>query len=272
MLENNHNRNNNNNITKPDLLPPQKAYIPPPTPPEFRPPNEHSINMPLSAHQSGVINTGNILNVNKKAGQKTAEELSDYLKVTLSEQPTVSKTGHVHRTGDDLAAKLSEHKRDEIKVGAKVFLNAFAPEHLNAAIEQLLRTLDVSSLDNLIVAYHPQVVAANGTPASNGIQQPANNNGAANKEGELSYSGAALVQLQQLWKVLERFAGAEQIGQLGIADLDTESLKQLHAGSAVKPTIAQINLSACCVVPPSLQEFCNANEIQLLTHSDPEGK
>lgn len=30
----------------------------------------------LSEHQSGVINTGNILNVNKKAGQKTAEEVS----------------------------------------------------------------------------------------------------------------------------------------------------------------------------------------------------
>lgn len=29
----------------------------------------------LGAHQSGVINTGNILNVNKKAGQKTAEEV-----------------------------------------------------------------------------------------------------------------------------------------------------------------------------------------------------
>lgn len=200
-------------------------------------------------------------------------QLSDCLKVTLSDQPIVSKTGHVHRTGDDLAAKLSEHKRDEIKVGAKVFLNTFAAEHLSAAIDQLLGTLNVNSLDNLIVAYHPTAAATttNGVVLSNGHANGANGTASA-KEGELSYSGEALVQLQQLWKVLERYASADKIGQLGIADLDTESLQQLYASSTVKPTIAQINLSACCVVPPSLQEFCNANEIQLLTHSDPEGK
>lgn len=40
----------------------------------------------------------------------------------------------------------------------------------------------------------------------------------------------------------------------------------------VKPNIVQINLTACCVVPPALQEFTKQNDIQLLTHSDPAGK
>jgi glutamate--cysteine ligase regulatory subunit len=61
-----------------------------------------------------------------------------------------------------------------------------------------------------------------------------------------------------------------QIGQLGIADLDVDSLKEIYHSSTVHPTITQINLSACCVVPPPLQEFCNSNDIQLLTHSDPQ--
>lgn len=40
----------------------------------------------------------------------------------------------------------------------------------------------------------------------------------------------------------------------------------------VKPNIIQINLATCCVVPPALQEFTKQNDIQLLTHSDPDRK
>lgn len=40
----------------------------------------------------------------------------------------------------------------------------------------------------------------------------------------------------------------------------------------VKPSIIQINLSSCCVVPPALQEFTKQNDVQLLTHNDPIGK
>lgn len=198
-------------------------------------------------------------------------QLFDCLKFTLTE-PIRSKTGQtLHRAGDDLAAKLAEHKREEIKVGAKVFLNANSVEHLSAAVEHLLDTLSVSSLDNLILAYHPPASPANGHTNGKANGQ-STTNGSAAKEGELSYSGEALVQLQLLWSVLEQYAEAGKICQLGIADLDTASLQKLWTAATVKPTIAQINLSACCVVPPSLQEFCTANEIQLLTHSDPEGE
>lgn len=155
-----------------------------------------------------------------------------------------------------------------------MFLNSNSAEHLSAAVDHLLHALDVSSLDNLILAYHPNAAAV---AASNGHNGKANghSNGAAPaaaKEGELSYSAEALQQLLALWSVLEAYAQAGKICQLGIADLDTGSLERLWSQAAVKPTIAQINLSACCVVPPSLQEFCTGNEIQLLTHSDPEGE
>lgn len=193
----------------------------------------------------------------------------DCLSITLAEHGT-TKTGTIFRTTDDLHTKLAEHKREEIKIGAKVFLNRFSTESLAAAIENLLLTLNISRLDNLILAYHPAKKAAttNGhlSTGTNGTDH------IANGAGSLDYSELALAQLKQLWAVLEQFAHDKKIGQLGIADLDTESLQQLFAASTVHPSIAQINLSACCVVPPSLQEFCNQNEIQLLTHSDPEGR
>lgn len=166
-------------------------------------------------------------------------------------------------------------------MGAKLFLNSNSVAHVTAAIDHLLATLD-TCLDNLILAYHPKSLSTNGSD-TNGQNGHHNGNGngidadappSANKEGVLEWGVGnrnALEDLKQLWQVLESYTKDSRISQLGIADLDTESLKALYASSVVKPTIAQINLSACCVVPGSLQEFCNKKEIQLLTHSDPEG-
>lgn len=182
--------------------------------------------------------------------------------ITLADQD-LTKAGTVSRTTDDLTEKLAEHKREEIKIGAKVFLNNFSPDHLTAAIENLLQILNISRLDNVILAYHPvrSAAATNGHHKHNSTDEVP-----AGSDEQL------LAELKVLWAVLEKFAQNSKINHLGIADVDTETLQQLYAGSQVFPSIAQINLSACCVVPPSLQEFCNQNEIQLLTHSDPEGR
>lgn len=215
-------------------------------------------------------------------------QLFDCVKATLADQQIDAGSSQINRSNDDLRAKINEHKREEIKVGAKLFLNSNSVAHVNAAIDHLLATLD-TCLDNLILAYHPKDVTTNGTTTNGGDTngQNGHHNGnangivsdavapqSANKEGVLEWGVGnqnALEDLKQLWQVLENYTKDSRIGQLGIADLDTESLTALYATSVVKPTIAQINLSACCVVPGSLQEFCNKKEIQLLTHSDPEG-
>lgn len=201
------------------------------------------------------------------------------MKVTLTDPVIEAKQKQVNRNNDDLLAKITENKRDEIKIGAKVFLNTNSVDHLTAAIENLLTTLNVTYLDNLILAYHPTHEQINGHTNGNGTAEHGDtvqpNGDSAGKEGILEWgigNQNALTDLKRLWNVLEQYAQKEKICQLGIADLDTDSLTELYETSVVKPTIAQINLSACCVVPPSLQEFCNKNEIQLLTHSDPEGK
>lgn len=40
----------------------------------------------------------------------------------------------------------------------------------------------------------------------------------------------------------------------------------------VKPSINQVNLTTCCVIPPELTEFAKEHDIQLLTHCDPPGR
>ncbi|KAL1115101.1 hypothetical protein AAG570_007132 [Ranatra chinensis] len=52
--------------------------------------------------------------------------------------------------------------------------------------------------------------------------------------------------------------------------ISTELKKSSLSHIAVKPSIVQINLASCCVVPPQLQEFAKQHEVQLLTHNDPK--
>ncbi|XP_031640247.1 glutamate--cysteine ligase regulatory subunit [Contarinia nasturtii] len=218
-----------------------------------------------------IISTGNILNVNKKAGQKTNEELFDCLSLIASDPVIDVKAGIIARNNDDLLVKVKEFERNNIKIGAKVFLNHSNPNLLHDAIDSLLKLLEIDHLDNLILAYHP-LNETNGIEKSNGHQNGTSLGSSLSKDSLFTWSEnpTAVDELKILWQALETYADDKRICQLGIADLDTDTLINLYASSRVKPAISQINLSACCVVPPSMQEFCAKNEIQLLTHSDSE--
>lgn len=216
-------------------------------------------------------------------------QLFDCLKLTLSDPVVNAKTGQIFRNNDDLAAKVTEYERENVKIGAKIFINRACPQQLQEAIDALLNILQVASLDNLILAYHPiedteQLLHTNGVP--NGINGGGGGSSSSTtlnsdiasfsttpkENGFLRWGDSdALTDLKQLWKIIEKYANDGKITQLGVADLDHSAFVQLCKTCEIKPTIAQINLSACCVVPPLLQEFCAANDIQLLTHSDPEG-
>lgn len=200
----------------------------------------------------------------------------------MSDPVIDAKAGIISRNNDDLLAKVTEFERSDVKIGAKVFLNHADPQLLHEAIDSLLQVLQIDHLDNLILAYHPLDVShakaaaaaatANGT--SNGLQNGSMASSLPKEQSLLTWGDSknSIDELKKLWNVLESYADEKRICQLGIADLDTESLVELHTSCRIKPTISQINLSACCVVPPSMQEFCSKNEIQLLTHSDSEGK
>ncbi|XP_005175154.1 glutamate--cysteine ligase regulatory subunit [Musca domestica] len=204
-----------------------------------------------------LISTGNILNVDNATPLRTShEELLDSLKLCTDCQAAAAADGkddlqlvtghsdneaHVLRAQKELQEKILENQRNEISIGAKLFVNNASGMGVQEAVKALMDILKVDYVDNLVVAYHP-------------------------------HGGDAVDvnSLKSIWNVLQEFAEKKQICQLGIADLDSSSLQQLHSYARVPPTIAQINLANCCVVPPELKEFCTQNDIQLLTHGDPE--
>lgn len=229
-------------------------------------------------YQNVVISTGNIIN-NELGQRKSNEELYDGLKITLHSDPNAERVvveidklhGRVLCATEELNSKLTENGRNEISIGAKIFLNKKSTECINQAVEALLNILDVSHVDNVVLAYHPNVTGvANATIGATTPKSPCSEasdptNGWSQRNGD-----QGLADLKILYKSLEEYALQKKIKQLGIADLDAQALQELHKSAEVPPTIAQVNLAACCVVPADLQEFCKEHELVLNTHSDPE--
>lgn len=239
-------------------------------------------------YQNVVISTGNIIN-NELGQRKSNEELYDGLKITLHNDPKSESVvveidklhGRVLCATQELNSKLTENGRNEISIGAKIFLNKNSTECINQAVEALLNILNVTHVDNVVLAYHPNVsavasattVATTATSAS--VKSPCSEgNDSSVNDAANSWSarnGAqGIAELKLLYKALEQYADKQQIKQLGIADLDAPALAELYQSAKVAPTIAQVNLAACCVVPAELQEFCRDHELVLNTHSDPE--
>ncbi|XP_016974495.1 glutamate--cysteine ligase regulatory subunit [Drosophila rhopaloa] len=234
-------------------------------------------------YQNVVISTGNIITT--ELGQrKSNEELFDGLKITLHSDPSEERVvvekeidelhGRVQRATQELTTRLTENGRNEISIGAKIFLNRPSTECVNQAVEALLNILSVTHVDNVVLAYHPNAVASVTPVATTGglAKSPCSEGITASKSSywSLRNGDEGVSELKELYQTLEQYALKQQITQLGIADLDAAALEELHKSAQVAPTIAQVNLSTCCVVPPELQEFCTTHDIQLNTHSDPE--
>nr|XP_032524210.1 glutamate--cysteine ligase regulatory subunit [Danaus plexippus plexippus] len=226
----------------------------------------------LKSASKVTINTGNVLNlidIKKKAGQNVTEELSESIKLTLSEWGT--QNGHslpngsiantstqanlvllstdsktvlnITRPHDDVQNKMAEEERKNLKIGVKIFINEDSTADLREC------------LDSAASCIFSARISSNEMEADN--------------EADARKCEAILPGIKILWAVLEDYVKEGRVLQLGVADVGGGCLRKLHAWARVKPAIAQINLASCCVVPPALHAFCKANDVQLLTHADP---
>lgn len=145
----------------------------------------------------------------------------------------------------------SDQDSNKIKIVAKIFLNDFEDSSIGESIECLLK--NCSTTPTVILAYHP-------TAATSTDKFVWADNNAKSKEN-----------FKALWRQLQEAQAAGKIAQLGIADMDLETILDIF-DKKYDFTILQINTQTCCVVPPELQQFCKDHDIQLLTHSDPQSK
>ncbi|XP_039269022.1 glutamate--cysteine ligase regulatory subunit-like [Styela clava] len=206
------------------------------------------------------IHSGNIINwfsLKKGVGKKSSEELIDSVESTINawtnsigldimsiEEPL----GMVDITNRSLVKKFEKDDHDKLKFSVKIFLTQWKPELIRQAIDQVCQSLDVTSIDSVIVSF-PM------TP----LTDVTNNNNSTMPEFN---------KVKPIWKELEHLVDTGKISHIGVTDFDKQGLEELHQWSRIKPSIDQIGMTNCCTVPADLIEFSKEFDIELLSHND----
>lgn len=195
------------------------------------------------------IETGNMLSMNNimlKVWQSPVDELVECLKIVAkdSQGPSSQHDGLVkfgpQKNNSEVVNSFDVEDKKDLKINVKVFVTRTNKDTLINAVNEALLSLGTDVIDSLVLACPCPEVTEKSLPG-----------------------------LQDLWRVLEDFVEAKKIISVGLSNIDTQVFISLYNWAKVKPSIVQVNLATCCVVPPALQEFSKQNDIQLNTTSDP---
>ncbi|RAL09074.1 putative gamma-cysteine synthetase regulatory subunit [Aspergillus homomorphus CBS 101889] len=161
----------------------------------------------------------------------------------------------------DFAHGLSE-ERSQYDITVKLFYLPGIPAsrrcaHTREAIDLVLRELHVDSIDLLIVSF-PGILF----DADDDSEEEEMSSDTGSEEPDNFDS------IIQTWRTLEGLQEQGMIAQLGVAEFGSERLARFLPHTRVKPSVDQINLKDCCVVPKSLILYAKQERIQLLTHND----
>ncbi|KXG46578.1 uncharacterized protein PGRI_054340 [Penicillium griseofulvum] len=153
---------------------------------------------------------------------------------------------------------LSE-ERDQYDITVKLFYLPGIPvsrrcAHTREAIDLVLKELHIKSIDLLIVSFP-------------GILFDADDD-SEEEDNEMNGEPDDFDSMVQTWQVLESLHEQGVIAQLGVAEFGSERLARFLPHTKVKPSVDQINLKDCCVVPKHLILYAKQEQIQLLTHND----
>ncbi|KAJ5174552.1 uncharacterized protein N7482_000429 [Penicillium canariense] len=172
---------------------------------------------------------------------------------------TLERDGALYIPAIDFAQPGLAEDRDQYDITVKLFYLPGIPAsrrcaHTREAIDLVLKELHVKSIDLLIVSFP-------------GILFDADDD-SEEEEPEPSGEPDHFDSMVQTWRVLESLHEQGMIAQLGVAEFGSERLARFLPHTKVKPSVDQINLKDCCVVPKSLILYAKQEQIQLLTHND----
>ena len=182
------------------------------------------------------------------------------------QQKTPDFTRWTKQEGDTLSIPFGAHRehgltgeRSQYDITMKLF---FLPtsdasdhqSHVSEATQSVLSELGVPSIDLLITSFP-------------GVTFDADDD----VEPDVEDSPEAQVQMDRMaetWKHLEQLHRSGSVNQLGLAEFGSERLKRFLPRVSVRPTLDQINVRDCCVVPRSLIMYAKQEKIELMTHND----
>lgn len=170
---------------------------------------------------------------------------------------------------DFSSSGLSE-ERSQYDITVKLFYLPNIPSSRRClqnreAIDLVLRELHVSSIDLLIVSFPSISFDADDEDSDSDDVVPR----AANEASSESKSGVEDIDTMiQTWRTLEKLHDEGIIDRLGVAEFGTQRLAKFLPQTHVRPSVDQINVRDCCVVPKPLILYAKQEGIELLTHND----
>lgn len=156
-------------------------------------------------------------------------------------------------------------ERSQYELTVKLFFIPHNPASCRCAqtreaVGLVLQELHVPSIDLLIVTYPGIAFDAEDEDETDGDRS--DSSGKSNSDVE------DVDSMIETWACLEDLHDKGVIAKLGVSEFGTDRLSKFLAKARVRPSVNQINVRDCCVVPKPLILYAKQEKVELLTHND----
>jgi glutamate--cysteine ligase regulatory subunit len=165
---------------------------------------------------------------------------------------------------------LSED-RDAYDITVKLFYLPHIPpdqrcQHTKDAVAFVLKELNVENINLLIISFPGITFDADdeSDDSLDGSSAPTTPDPSTLSE----FGPEQMDSIIKTWRTLEELHDTGVIKNLGLSEFGTQRLAKVLSEARVAPSVDQINVRDCCVVPRPLIVFAKEKKIELLTHSD----
>jgi len=135
------------------------------------------------------------------------------------------------------------------------------------AIDLVLKELGTTSIDLLIVSF-PGISFDADDEDSDLDDSPPTSNSELDQSQDTDGAPEDNDTMITTWRTLEKLHAEGLVSKLGIAEFGCTRLEKFLPLTTVKPSVDQINVRDCCVVPKPLILYAKQKQIELLTHND----
>ncbi|KAF1972581.1 hypothetical protein BU23DRAFT_160832 [Bimuria novae-zelandiae CBS 107.79] len=134
------------------------------------------------------------------------------------------------------------------------------------AINLVLKELGTSSIDLLIVSFPG--ISFDADDEESDLEDPSSAPPSDTDAADADGAPEDIETIATTWHTLEKLHEEGLVSKLGIAEFGCSRLERFLGEVKVKPSVNQINVRDCCVVPKPLILYAKHHKIELLTHND----
>lgn len=130
----------------------------------------------------------------------------------------------------------------------------------------MLKELGTSSIDLLIVSFPG--ISFDADDEDSDLDDPPSAPASDIDAGDGEGAPEDMDTIATTWHTLEKLHEEGLVSKLGISEFGCSRLEKLLPRTKVRPSVNQINVRDCCVVPKPLILYARQQKIELLTHND----